>query len=116
MDKIRRKQRLLAVITILIGLMVAFAVLELSFRLFINFSNTACGVMQEDPDLGTRFKPDLNLTLKTQEFTMHLVTNSIGLKDREYGPKKANEFRIVALGDSFTEGAVPELSQTYVKQ
>lgn len=41
--------------------------------------------------------------------------NSLGLRDREYGPKGADEIRILSLGDSFAFGAGVELDETYAK-
>jgi lysophospholipase L1-like esterase len=110
-----KKLWLFRAIAVVIAVVLTLAALELTFRFFINFSNTACGVMQADPELGVRFKPHLDTTVTTTAFTMRLVTNARGLRDRDYGPKEAGEFRILALGDSFTEGAVPELEQALVK-
>lgn len=113
--KKNNKKVVFSILSLIVGIIIAFVILEISLRLFFDFSNTACGIMEKDRYLGVKFKPNLNLKIKTQEFNMHLQTNSQGFKDREYENKKDNEYRILALGDSFTEGAVEELNQTYVK-
>ena len=41
--------------------------------------------------------------------------NSLGLRDREYGPKQSGEFRILSLGDSYAYGFGLPLEQTYTK-
>jgi lysophospholipase L1-like esterase len=41
--------------------------------------------------------------------------DSIGLRDHEYGPKRAGEIRILSLGDSFAFGTGVELDETYAK-
>jgi lysophospholipase L1-like esterase len=50
-------------------------------------------------------KPNSNITINLTEFDYNLITNSLGLRDKEISPiKDTNEFRIICLGDSFTEG------------
>src|SRR5262245_54821758 len=40
-------------------------------------------------------------------------TNTLGLRDREYGPKAPGEFRVLSLGDSYAFGYGVELEQSY---
>lgn len=42
--------------------------------------------------------------------------SSQGLRDREYGPREPDEFRIFLLGDSFTMGWALEVEYGYVKE
>ena len=42
------------------------------------------------------------------------VISSQGIRDREYGPKENDEFRIVTIGDSFTFGTpLPDPEDTF---
>ena len=51
------------------------------------------------------YRPHLARTSRQKEFSRELVTNSEGLRDREHARTKATgEFRLIALGDSYTEG------------
>ena len=50
------------------------------------------------------------------EFTYHRQINSMGLCDREIPlDKRAGEYRVVALGDSFTEGVGTSYDNSWVK-
>lgn len=55
-------------------------------------------------------------TFGQPEFDYEFATNSLGIRDLEH-PLDAdeNEFRIVGLGDSFTEGSGAELEDSYLK-
>ena len=54
--------------------------------------------------------------LKTSEFSYFRKTNSEGMSDIEHAiSKKKNEFRIIGLGDSFTEGDGSDVDSTWLK-
>ena len=65
-----------------------------------------------DERYGWKFAPHAQWTWQN-ETTVH--TNALGLRDRDYGPKAANEIRVLSLGDSFAFGAGVELEETYGK-
>ncbi len=56
--------------------------------------------------------PNKTHYLRTPEYSFHRTTNSLGLSDREFEKtKRPGEYRIIALGDSYTEGdGAPEES------
>lgn len=62
-------------------------------------------------------KPNSEKIQDCQEYIYELKTNNEGLRDIEHPiNKKKNDFRIIALGDSFTEGVgVTALEDTWVK-
>ena len=69
--------------------------------------------MTSDPILHHRLRPNVTTRVRGVELT----TNSLGLRDREIAPRKpAGVFRILMLGDSFTEGGGLTLEQTVAKQ
>jgi hypothetical protein len=45
-----------------------------------------------------------------------VVSNSLGLRDREYGPKRPDEIRVLSLGDSYAFGHGVELGESYAKR
>jgi hypothetical protein len=52
-----------------------------------------------------QLRPNARVTAKTSEFQVGYAINSKGLRDREYAYQRtAGNYRIVALGDSFTFG------------
>ncbi len=61
--------------------------------------------------------PSISKTETREEYQHSIITNSEGLRDIEHSKtKKPGEFRIIALGDSFTEGAgVESIESTWVK-
>ena len=62
------------------------------------------------------FIPDSRGPSISKEWDVVYDINSFGLRDREYPVKKGdNVFRILALGDSFTEGHGVAIEQTFVK-
>ncbi len=62
-------------------------------------------------------RPNDATTYKQPEFDFALITNSFGIRDIEHPSEKPeNEFRIITLGDSFTEGQGAAYENSYVKQ
>ncbi len=69
----------------------------------------------EGPWFLTR-RPNTDILFKTPEYIFSRKTNSLGLSDKEFKMgKDANEFRIIALGDSFTEGMGTTPDNTWPK-
>lgn len=56
------------------------------------------------------------LTYTKEEFVHFRQVSSHGIREREVTPQKApNEYRVLALGDSFTEGVGTDYESTWVK-
>src|SRR5919112_4711950 len=58
-------------------------------------------IHRPDPQLGRVLTPDI---VAPFVFGTRLKTNSLGLRDREFGPKPEGELRILSLGDSYAMG------------
>ncbi len=71
------------------------------------------GYFVENPHYGYSLAKNFKGTYSQPEFTIALDTNSYGLRDTEQNPK-SDEWRILALGDSFTYGLGVELPDTYL--
>jgi lysophospholipase L1-like esterase len=79
-------------------------------RLTPAFTNES--IHQADPNSGMVLKPNI---VAPFVFGTHVATNSLGLRDREFGPKRSGEFRILSLGDSYAMGFGVEVEQSYGK-
>lgn len=63
-----------------------------------------------------RLKPGFKGVAETTEYRTEIRVNGAGLReDHDYGPKRQDVFRILAIGDSFTMGVGVEASQAYMK-
>jgi len=70
--------------------------------------------MTPDPVVSHKFTPNAKGRYKTTEFDIEYAINSLGLRDRELTLEKpGGAFRILMLGDSFTEGDGVRLSETF---
>lgn len=58
-------------------------------------------------------KPDSSYTLEKSEFSYPRKTNSLGFPDGEWTVEKKAPLRVLALGDSFTEGDGAPMDSTY---
>lgn len=68
-------------------------------------------LIQRDAALGFRMRPHYSGTIA--ETDIPLVTNSWGLRDREYGPKRSATLRIYAAGDSMVFGHGVPIEETF---
>ncbi len=61
-------------------------------------------------------KRNADITKKRLEFTHSRRTNSLGISEKEISTdKEEGEYRIISLGDSFTEGVGASYEETWVK-
>jgi hypothetical protein len=84
-------------------LIAEFAVLEAGLRVYGAFEGTTTfsSLFMDDPDVGTRLRPNARIRYTTAEFTADIAINEQGVRDdAPIGPKPAGERRIVVLGDS----------------
>ena len=68
-----------------------------------------------DPKLGYRVAPNFHGDYVTRTFSVPLITNSLGLRDREYGARPEGGLRLYVLGDSFVFGNRVGVEQTVTK-
>ncbi len=72
---------------------------------------------EDDNILHHKFIPNASGRYKTTEFDTDYKINSLGLRDKEYAVQKPqNTFRILMLGDSFTEGDGVYSNETFSKR
>jgi lysophospholipase L1-like esterase len=60
--------------------------------------------------------PSTFIRYQKKEFTFIRKVNSLGLSEKEIEKKKGSNYRILAIGDSFTEGVGVDYEDTWVKQ
>jgi hypothetical protein len=108
---VKLRVRLLA---LLVGLALALLIAEGALRAAARRAHTAEGSLGvSDPVLHHRYRPNRHKPIRGVEY----ATNSLGLRDREYArDKPAGAFRIVMLGDSFTEGYTLGIDDTVAKR
>jgi len=105
-----------------LSLFISFLLIETGVRIFYKFKSQYIphpyGLNIPDAKRSYKLAPNFRGFFLDQE--NHLIskakTNSIGLRDYEYGEKKDNVYRILVLGDSFTFGSGVEMEDTFPKQ
>lgn len=76
-----------------------------------------CTTVQPDKLVHHSLIPNIVCKKETAEFQVEYKVNSLGLRDEEFlATKQKDEYRILFLGDSFTEGSGVNLNQTFVKE
>ncbi|MBW2989030.1 SGNH/GDSL hydrolase family protein [Candidatus Woesearchaeota archaeon] len=74
------------------------------------------GMYQKDGLLDTSLTPNFEGNFIKTEFKTKIFTNSLGMFDVEYYEKGPDDFRLLALGDSFTWGGYgTSLNKTFLK-
>lgn len=99
----------------LLGLVLAFAAGELVVRRFFPQEHLPPDIFVSDPILGYRVAPRYNGIHATRIGPIPLVTNSLSMRDREYGPPAPGERRVYFLGDSFIFGNRVAVEDTVTK-
>jgi hypothetical protein len=108
----RRWLRSFLVLVPLGAAVLALLGVELALRLFhpIPYAPEHNMVFDPDPDTGYRLRPGGVALFGNGA---HAVASRQGLRNREVGPKSSGAFRILAVGDSFTEGAGVEAEEAW---
>jgi SGNH hydrolase-like domain, acetyltransferase AlgX len=102
-------------VLLLVTVVLMLVVAELVLRAVVRRAAAAGShrYLTADPVLHHRGRPAVSTIVAGTPFS----TNSLGLRDREYAsPKPAGTFRILMLGDSYTEGGGLLLEQTIAKR
>lgn len=109
-----RRHRLLLAMLVAVAVVLALALAEATLRAMARRAAAATHrYMTADPVLHHRARPRFSTIVAGTPFT----TSSLGLYDREFtSPKPASTFRVLMLGDSFTEGAGLRLEDTVAKR
>ncbi len=99
------------------SLIVCVGILEIVVRILEPAEVMRYFYSEDDNILHHKFKPNGTGRYKTTEFDTDYKINSLGLRDKEYSiPKPSNTFRILMLGDSFTEGDGVFSNETFSKR
>ena len=100
-------------------LIAEFAVLEAGLRVYGAFEGTTTfsSLFMDDPDVGTRLRPNARIRYTTAEFTADIAINEQGVRDdAPLGPKPAGERRIVVLGDSLVLAVQVAFADTFCER
>jgi|GEM_PF-1979434 len=73
-------------------------------------------IFAPDPIIGFTYKPNAKTYEKGREYNALYQINSLGLRDREYGPKKEGVFRVLLIGDSFSVSHGLEIEDSLSRQ
>lgn len=106
-------RRLALGLALLIGLAAGLALTEVTLRVLAASDRRAKHHAMGDAVLHHRLKPNFTRRVRGVDFT----TNSLGMHDAEVSVRKPDgAFRILMLGDSFTEGGGLRLADTVPKR
>ena len=74
-------------------------------------------IFMQDPRVGHRLKPGARTVYSTVEFSTELSINAQGVRDdRDLGPKRPGQTRVVVLGDSLVLSVQVPFEQTFMAQ
>jgi len=114
----RAKKIILKIGLTVLSLLVSLILTELVIRYYLKLSEPISDkdCRKKDELLHHVLIPLTSCRSKTKEWDIKFKVNSLGLRDYEYNAiKPDNTFRILMLGDSFTEGYGVEINETFSK-
>jgi len=95
----------------IIALLIVFLIAEIFVRVFIPSSDQ---LWETDQYIGMKLKPNNEGYWISSEYKTLVKTNSDGFRDREYSIEKpVDTYRIVVLGDSYTEALQVDFEKTF---
>jgi hypothetical protein len=113
----RGRERTIKIFMALVTVLVTLGLAEVVVRVMMPREIMRYFFVTPDSLLHHRFLPGATGRYQSTEFNTHYTISSQGLRDREFqAPKPAGTFRILMLGDSFTEGDGVEPEDTFSKQ
>ena len=107
---------------VVVSVAVGLTVVEIAARLYLLGSVSVQSahyirLRQPDPTLGWKLKPNLDVWLRTIDYSVRFQTNSKGFNDVEHSyQRSADDIRIVVLGDSFMEAYQVPRQDSFVFQ
>lgn len=109
------KKRLFQVGLVAIGAILALLIIEIGLRVSLKKSYNLDPCTSLDSDFHHVLIPNKSCRFKTDEWDITININSFGQRDKEHWSDiKDNNFRILALGDSFTMGYGVDEKDTYI--
>jgi hypothetical protein len=110
------REILVRLVLITTGLLLSLLVLEVGVRVLKLYTFPADDFIKPHAELGWSHTPGKEGYWIVGQDRIHIKINSRGLRDKEYPyRKKEGTFRILVLGDSFTEGFQVPLEDTFCK-
>jgi hypothetical protein len=103
----------LAGVSIILGLLIAEFVVRIAAP---QRPDSVRPLYAPDDTLVFRLRKNVALIYSQFEYVVAESTNSIGLRDREVGPKRSGTHRVLGLGDSDSYANGVNLDETYWKQ
>ena len=71
--------------------------------------------IRDEDQMGLLFPPYSRALFQTNEFRFEANINGLGFRDREFDSRKLNQYRILAIGDSFTFGWGVDIEKAWPK-
>ena len=100
-----KKKIMIGISLLVVGVLISFGILEVFLRYIQARRHPPSAVRQQDTQVHHSLKPNTFATASDFDWKTTYKINSLGMRDSEHSEnKEENTFRILMLGDSFTEG------------